>query len=139
MKSYEIEEYLTPLLHKHISFQGNPKGKLLRWTLNDKLLKLTTEETDVVILNQDLDDLLQKIKSLDMELRAPINLETSIIRQSGIELKNILLNNIRKVQDDSTYLPQAQEVNANVKTIIDLAKTEVEMAKTIAILNKNVV
>ncbi|MCO6499105.1 MAG: hypothetical protein J5I47_01865 [Vicingus serpentipes] len=46
-------------------------------------------------------------------------------------VKQILLDNIKKVQENKDYIPQAAEINNNVKSIIDLAKAEIEMVKTI--------
>jgi hypothetical protein len=48
-----------------------------------------------------------------------------------IDVKNILMDNIKKVQDDKEYIPQAIAINKNVKSIIELAKTEIEMINTI--------
>lgn len=45
--------------------------------------------------------------------------------QASGELKNIILENIRKVQADKEYIPQANEVGNQIKTLIDLAKTEI--------------
>lgn len=47
------------------------------------------------------------------------------------ELKDIMMENIRKVQEDKAYIPQAQEVSKSVGTIVDLAKTEIEYIKAI--------
>ncbi|MDB5240077.1 MAG: hypothetical protein JWP57_702 [Spirosoma sp.] len=45
--------------------------------------------------------------------------------QSSAELKDIMMDNIRKVQADQEYIPQASEIANQVKTLIDLAKTEI--------------
>ncbi len=48
------------------------------------------------------------------------------------EAKEIVLDNIKKLQGEkgSDYIPQAQAINKEVHTIIDLAKTEIELVKT---------
>lgn len=51
--------------------------------------------------------------------------------QIGTQLREILLDNIKKVQDNKDYIPQAQEVASQIKTIIDLAKTEVDYLRIV--------
>jgi glutamate/tyrosine decarboxylase-like PLP-dependent enzyme len=46
-------------------------------------------------------------------------------------LRDIMLENIKKIQADKEYLPQAQEVSKSVGVIVDLAKTEIEYFKAI--------
>lgn len=47
----------------------------------------------------------------------------------GITLKDVLLENIEKIKNDAGYIPQAEAINNNVKSLIDLAKTEVAYLK----------
>jgi len=44
-------------------------------------------------------------------------------------LKDIILNNIEAVQKNPGYIPQAQVVNENVKTLLQLTQTEIDIAK----------
>ena len=54
------------------------------------------------------------------------------VTSSGIrDLKTILMDNIKKVQESKEYIPQAQEINNNVKSIIEVAKAEIEVLKII--------
>lgn len=50
---------------------------------------------------------------------------------NATELQKILMDNIKKVQNSKSYIDQANEINNNVKTIIDIAKTEVAMINAI--------
>ena len=45
------------------------------------------------------------------------------------QLKKDLLDSIKKVKENAEYIPQASAINKNVKTLIDMAKTEIEMVK----------
>lgn len=47
------------------------------------------------------------------------------------DTKDIVLENIRRLQGDrgAEFIPQAQQINKEVHTIIDLAKTEIELIK----------
>lgn len=42
------------------------------------------------------------------------------------EVKNILMDNIRKLSKDRTYIHQAAAINDTVKTLIEVARTEIE-------------
>lgn len=53
------------------------------------------------------------------------------------ELRDILMDNIRKVREDKTFIPQAQAVSDSVKTIIELAKTEIQMHETLFKINNS--
>ncbi len=49
---------------------------------------------------------------------------------NGIQsLKTILMDNIKKIQDDKAFIPQAAEINNQVKSYIDIVKTEIEVIK----------
>lgn len=136
MKNYELEAKLTALKNKPITLNGKSKGKLLRWEVKDRLVKLICEADDISVLNEDLDDTLSCI-SIDTA-SAPAVVQTSMIFQSGHEIKSLILENIKKVKDDPAFIPQAIEVNSNIKSIIELAKTEVEYLKALTMLNRNV-
>lgn len=41
------------------------------------------------------------------------------------QLKDILMDNIKRVQENKDYIPQADVVRENVDSMIDLAKTEI--------------
>ena len=45
------------------------------------------------------------------------------------DLINILKDNIAKVQADKSYIPQAQSINNNVNTIVNIAKMKMDFAK----------
>jgi hypothetical protein len=52
------------------------------------------------------------------------------------ELKDVLMDNIRKVQENKEYIQQAEAIKANVDSVIQLAKTEIEYLHVLDRLNK---
>lgn len=59
------------------------------------------------------------------------------VNQSVVkELKDVLMDNIRKVKEDKSYIPQAEAIKANVDSVISLAKTEIEYISAIERLNR---
>lgn len=43
------------------------------------------------------------------------------------DVKNILMDNIKKVQEDPKYIPQANTINQSVNSLINLAKLSIQM------------
>ncbi|GAB2994067.1 hypothetical protein GCM10027284_09090 [Cyclobacterium sediminis] len=130
MKIYEMETYLNSLKNKNISLDGK-SGRLIRWAMGDKTLKLTLDSQDIVILAGDVAESMERIQVVEggeLVKVAPVPL----IQRSGSKIEAILMDNIENIQKKPEYLEQAKEINANVKTLIDLAKTEVDYMKTIA-------
>jgi hypothetical protein len=53
------------------------------------------------------------------------------------ELRTVLMDNIRKVQQDKNYIPQAESILTSVSGMIDLAKTEVAYMEAFTRMRKN--
>lgn len=68
-------------------------------------------------------------------LPADGRIQTVIGNHSG-ELFELLMGNIKKVQAGSAAIPQAQEVRNQVREIINLAKLEVDMYRTVQNLQR---
>ncbi len=47
------------------------------------------------------------------------------------DVKSIIKNNIEKVQSDKSYIPQAMEVNNQIKSLIEIAKMEIDAFKVL--------
>lgn len=53
----------------------------------------------------------------------------TIIGETATQLSGILMANIKKVQDDPTFVPQAKEVRDNVRELVNLARVEIDMIR----------
>jgi hypothetical protein len=135
MKSYELEALLDGFKGKNISLHGK-QGRLIKWEAKENVLKLITDQDDIIILNSDLDESLRQIEvspRQDLEVIAPA---PSVIRTNASNLAKIIMDNITKLKSDKEYISQAQEINNAAKTMIELAKVEVEYMKTINSMRK---
>jgi WD40 repeat protein len=47
------------------------------------------------------------------------------------DLSNILMDNIKKVQENPSYVEQAKAINENAKSLIEIKKTQIEMLKVL--------
>jgi hypothetical protein len=52
------------------------------------------------------------------------------------ELKDVLMDNIKKVQENKDYIPQAEAIKSNVDSVIQLAKAEIEYLNVLDRLNR---
>jgi len=136
MKAYELEATLNDMRGKNIRY-NDKAGQLMRYEIKEKTLRLVTDQCDIVILAEDIDQALPTIEIEQHEV-APVNLAggTSMVSRINGKLESILLDNIDFVKKDKANIPQAQEVNNNVKSLIDLAKAEIEYMKTLAYFHK---
>ena len=53
----------------------------------------------------------------------------TVISGSEMDLKDIIQDNIIKIKENPDYISQATAINDQVKTLIDLAKTQLLAAK----------
>ena len=44
-------------------------------------------------------------------------------------LAGTLLDNIKRVQENAEFIPQAKQINSDVKTLVEMAKAEIEFLK----------
>lgn len=53
----------------------------------------------------------------------------SVIAANSTKLAELIMQNIEKVKDNPAYIPQAEAVNSQIKSMIELGKAEIEMHK----------
>lgn len=44
-------------------------------------------------------------------------------------MKNILLDNIKKIQEDKAYINQAKAINNNINTLLNMVKLEIQISR----------
>ena len=121
---------------------------LLEYALSSSHVKLTLDDRDepLVIHKDDLKGMLDqfhpsagnltitpKAKEVNPYLdQPPVNkMAGTIIGQNAAWLSETIKANIIKLQSDPSFIPQAEAINSQVKSFLDLAKTEVDMQKAI--------
>lgn len=55
----------------------------------------------------------------------------TIVGENATALSNILIDNIKKVQDNPAYIGQAKEIRDNVREIVNLARVEIDMIREV--------
>lgn len=60
---------------------------------------------------------------------APVEPTKTVITGAEMDIKSIIENNIKNIQADKGYIEQASAINDQLKTLIDLAKTQILASK----------
>lgn len=60
---------------------------------------------------------------------APVEPTKTVITGAEMDIKSIIENNIKNIQADKGYIEQAYAINDQLKTLIDLAKTQILASK----------
>lgn len=111
-----------------------------RYTINDVVIENDTVyiSTDSKIIKKSLSeisDFLENILPCDMsqESNEIAKAQGNQIAQSFgfAKLTDIIYDNIDKIQQNASYIPQAQAINEQVETIVNIAKTQIEAIKII--------
>lgn len=100
--------------------------KISNFRIADEKLLIVTDKRFFEV------DLVNAPKTLEMFLETedehlPVQtFEVKALGSAG-EIKDIIMENIRKLKGNPEYIPQAQAINESVKVLVDVAKTEVLM------------
>jgi hypothetical protein len=73
----------------------------------------------------------KELTSFGNQPAATVIYQPSFKSSNFTDLREVLMDNIKKVQESKEYLPQAVAVRDNVQSIIDLTKNEIEYVKTL--------
>lgn len=142
---YEIEDWAEQMKGKEVSYVGRT-FTIAGVEIKPDFIKIHTGTKPFVILNEDWYEFTKKVKitetpiTMENQQKKTENLPShndfrdarmskTIMASTGQDLVEILRDNIRKVQEDKNYIPQAHEIQNNARTIIELAKVEVEYYK----------
>ena len=142
---YEIEYWANAVKGLRASYAGR-RFLIGEVEIKPTLIKIHTDGKPMVILNEDWEHFKKTVEiteipiTMENQQKKTENLPShndfrdarmskTIMASTGQDLVEILRDNIRKVQEDKNYIPQAQEIQNNARTIIELAKVEVEYYK----------
>lgn len=65
-----------------------------------------------------------------------VQLENTIIGKNSQSLAATILDSIEQVKKNPNYIPQAEAINSQVKSLIDLGKAEIEGFKVAAFMSQ---
>jgi hypothetical protein len=119
-------ENIKKLLGKTFLYRGN-QIKIENYSVQNGGVTLVTDKGFIDKKESEIDSFIFELQPVSYAPVVQTQIDSSVIGN----LKDILMDNIAKVKADANFIPQSEEINKNVKSIIDLAKTEIEMVKII--------
>lgn len=125
---------LTEIERNHVEFKGE-KFYIERFDIQTGIIRIYTNRRTLIINEEDFDindfKMMDKGETFDNPyLPSPVDpIKSTIIGTNAGELTNILMDNIRKIKEDPGYIAQADAINNNVKSIIDVAKAQIDAFK----------
>ena len=110
------------------------------WMYNARLhkilnYKVTDEEVQIVTDKEWLTFPITKINAALEQFLAANEEQTSVTSIAIFQgngkpaLKDLVLENIENIKKDSSYIPKAKALNEQIKTMIEMAKLEIEYKK----------
>lgn len=82
-------------------------------------------------------NMLQEVKSEDMEVTvANTHKQVSNITEDVETFKDIIKENIRKIQEDAKYAQTANAINKQINSYVNVTKMQLDILKTIKDLNE---
>jgi hypothetical protein len=108
--------------------------KLLSYQIDDDRISIATDrdwlETTYYNLQLFMEEfIIVETPEVIEDRKPPVALQkkTSVLpTEQLIGIRDILLDNIKKVQEDPSYIKQAQSVTNSVNALVNLAKTEIQ-------------
>jgi len=98
-------------------------------------ITIATDKKWILIEHSEIPSFLKDLLEVDDEQLPAKNgtNATAIIsdqmKQNVNSLSGILLSNIERLKDDPTYIKQAQQINNSARTIIEMARLELDVHK----------
>lgn len=146
MKNDEITELVETTLESMIGHRymyGATNHTITRYRINKERGRVTVI-TDKKEFDRPIDaamEFLEQFEPIPGRAVAVVqdqpNLPQMQVNSSVIsELKDVLMDNIRKVKEDKNYIEQAEAVRQNVESVIGLAKTEIAYMEAYTRMNK---
>ncbi len=137
----KFKEKLVAMVGNEFLFETTRENLIINnWNFQDEQLILNTSKGDYSCVFTDIDEFLKKFLPVEAESSASTELLAENNQQTGslvfgggvlLELKNTVMESIRKVKDNKEYIPQATAINEGVKQIVELAKTEIAFMETV--------
>lgn len=111
--------------------------RIIDYKIDNDVVAITTDKKTYVKSFGDVPILLSEFLPIDERMPATKNKNSdshfqtlTVLNSTGAEqIKNILMDNIKKVQESSSYIPQAKQINTDVNSLIELAKAEIDIIK----------
>jgi hypothetical protein len=94
----------------------------------DDTVRIYTNQEDIVL--HDGGNLGEALAMFRYASNVPAVIERSEMQATMSSLTTVVMESIEKVRNNKDYIPQADSINSSIKTLIDMAKAEIDYNKT---------
>jgi hypothetical protein len=102
-------------------FRMSSDGVYVQFLINNKWVSFEPKDVKKELLIVET--------NIAKEQRAIVLNEAKAGNKAMVDLGQILLSNIKKLETDATFLDQAKVINDHAKTLIDIQRTRIEIFK----------
>lgn len=123
----KLEERLEKMVNKSFMYNATAM-KVLSFKVFSEEVTIITDKGwktfPITKINAELD----KFLPIEPEILMPV-VHTTFNNQDNESLKNLLMDNIKKIKENPEYLKQAKGINDQAKTVLAIARLELEAIK----------
>lgn len=124
-----LEDRIRSMVGKRFMYNANEQ-KILSYRIENSNLVIVTNRTwievPITLANKKLDEFLPvENESNQMAL-------VSLKKEDKESLIHLIQDNISKIKGNPDYIRQAREINSQIKTLLDIVKTEIQIQKFVA-------
>ena len=123
----KIEDRLQSMTGKTYMY-NTIHHKILTYQIKSDEVTIVTDKKWIVIPLTKINAELEQFLPIEFEKEAVIYV-TLFGKENKQSLKEVVMENIKKLQTDTAYISQAKAVNEQIKTMIAMAKLEIETIK----------
>lgn len=131
-------EKLRPFMGKSFILPDNTERKFISFDISaSEDVTISTDKGPIRKQASEVILYLERLRTIDGEQALPalVALEQAQQQVGQMvplgELSDILMDSIRKVKADATFIDQARAINEQAKTVVDIMKVRVEALKVI--------
>lgn len=123
----KLEERLEKMVNKPFMYNAT-EYKILSFKVFSEEVTLVTDKGWKTFPITKVNAELEKFLPIEVENTMPVLL-TVFENGNKKSLRDIILDNIKKIQEDPKYIGQAKALNEQIKTMLAMAKLELESVK----------
>jgi len=137
----QMESKLSEMIGKLYIYKQK-EHRILRFQCESSFTKIVTSREDIIVNHDEAKEQLTDFLLVDesspaLPSKPSDNLPATnhmtmpelSFKSNVPQLSEIIMGNIEKLKTDPSYISQASAINDQLKTLVELGKTEIEMAK----------
>jgi len=123
MTKQQLTETLQTMVGKQFKYKDQTH-KLLNFTIDNLKVMIATDLTILSLTAQEASAQVRLFKPVAQEVSKALS--TIPQNEQMGQLKDVIMNSIERLKGEPDFIPQAQAINEQVKTVIEMGKLELD-------------